>query len=135
MTSNLIIALPTDDRRRSYRFYADAFGLEAPGDLADDGAPEPLLIVVNQGVSLMMIPPGGFGWTIAGRPVAGAADPTECQLVLTLEDSSEVDALFRRAVAAGAQVVAEPAQQPWGYVANVADPDGHLWMVLTDPAW
>jgi hypothetical protein len=36
---------------------------------------------------------------------------------------------FERARGAGAQIVREPAQQPWGYSAAFADPDGHLWRV------
>ena len=34
-----------------------------------------------------------------------------------------------RARAAGARVVTAPAEQPWGYAATFADPDGHLWMI------
>jgi uncharacterized glyoxalase superfamily protein PhnB len=33
----------------------------------------------------------------------------------------------------GAQVVAEPEEQPWGYAGTFADPDGHLWMVTAKP--
>ena len=40
-----------------------------------------------------------------------------------------MDAFFDRARAAGATVVAEPEQKPWGYTGTFADPDGHLWMV------
>jgi lactoylglutathione lyase len=40
--------------------------------------------------------------------------------------TDDVDALFAELTAAGAGVVAEPAEQPWGErVASVADPDGY----------
>jgi uncharacterized protein len=45
-----------------------------------------------------------------------------------------VDEIVRRAQAADATIVTEPAQQPWGYTGAFADPDGHLWMVTSPPA-
>jgi len=40
--------------------------------------------------------------------------------------TDDVDALFAELTAAGAGVVAEPAERPWGErVASVADPDGY----------
>lgn len=41
---------------------------------------------------------------------------------------SDVDRLFAEAISAGAQPLAMPNDTPWGgYVAHVADPDGHPW--------
>ena len=56
---------------------------------------------------------------------------SECLLSV---DSDDVDAFIARARAAGAAIVAEPEQKPWGYTATFADPDGHLWMVGSNPA-
>ena len=42
-------------------------------------------------------------------------------------------ALAERAEQAGAEIVVEPTDKGWGYVANFADPDGHQWMVLHEP--
>ena len=42
----------------------------------------------------------------------------------------DVDAVFARAVAAGADVQREPTDQPYGYrAAAFFDPWGHRWMV------
>jgi predicted lactoylglutathione lyase len=128
----LIVALPIADRPRSHRFYTQGLGLTTVGELADDGVPEPLQIVVNEGVRLMLIPAGGFGWTIAGRKVAEPGT-AECQLTITFGADDEVNAFTARAREAGSDVISEPQQQPWGYAANFADPDGHLWMVLANP--
>ncbi|MGH9234976.1 MAG: VOC family protein [Acidimicrobiales bacterium] len=35
-----------------------------------------------------------------------------------------------RAADAGATVITAPGTRPWGYTGTVADPDGHLWMVV-----
>ena len=124
----VVVALPTEDRRRAFAF-ARALGLGTPGELADDGVPEPLRLVLNEHTSVMYIPTGGFGWVTAGREVAppGAVG---CLLSLSAGTTDEVDGLVRRAVDAGGEVVSEPQHQAWGYTGTFADPDGHLWEVI-----
>jgi uncharacterized protein len=82
----------------------------------------------------MLVPAKGFGWVIGDREVA---EPWACECLLSLDapDPAAVDALVGRARAAGADVVVEPAQQPWGYAGTFADLDGHLWSVVAAPAW
>lgn len=63
------LCLPTSDRARAHTFYG-ALGLETPGQPAEDGAPEPLRVVVNEELAVMLIPRGGFGWVTSGRPTA-----------------------------------------------------------------
>ncbi|SCL15774.1 hypothetical protein [Micromonospora inyonensis] len=46
----MVVALPIADRRESYRFYREALGHTAVGELASDGVPEPLRFVVNEGL-------------------------------------------------------------------------------------
>lgn len=123
----LLISLPTADRVRAHAFYRDGLGLDAVGELADDGVPEPLVLVVNDSTRLMLIPTGGFGWVAEGT----VAEPgtSECLLGITADDDSAVDEIVERARAAGAAVTAEPAARPWGYAGTFADPDGHLWTV------
>ncbi|PWR10503.1 glyoxalase [Micromonospora acroterricola] len=128
----VIVSLPIADRATSHRFYRDALGLETVGELADDGIPEPLQFVVNDGLRLMLIPTGGFGWVI-GRHEVAARGQSECVLSLGVALPADADAIVERARAAGAEVVTEPAAQPWGYTGVFADPDGHLWMVSAEP--
>src|SRR3954471_1766756 len=59
---------PADrDRRRSFEFYQQVLGVDAVGEQADDGVPEPLQFPLNDGVRLMLIPRGGFGWVVQPR--------------------------------------------------------------------
>ena len=122
-----LISLPTADRVRAHAFYRDGLGLDAVGELADDGVPEPLVVVVNDAARLMLIPTGGFGW-VAGRALAETGT-SECLLGIVVDREGEVDEIVERARAAGATVTAEPESKPWGYTATFADPDGHLWTV------
>lgn len=120
------IALPVTDRVSSYRFYR-ALGMETPGEPADDGVPEPLTVRVD-GLDLILIPVDGFEFVLNGRPAA-ARTSSECILSLSFDTSAEVDAWYSRAINAGAEVIATPEEQSWGYAALVADPDGHVWEI------
>ena len=131
-TPPFVISLPTADRVRARDFYRDALGLESPGPIADDGVPEPLHFALGDGVVLMLIPTGGFGWVVGERPVAEPGT-SECALSFGAATDAEVDAVVERARAAGATVVTNPGAQPWGYAGSFADPDGHLWMVTSAP--
>jgi predicted lactoylglutathione lyase len=130
--SPVVVSLPIADRRTSFEFYGRALGLEAIGQLADDGVPEPLQFALNDGLRLMLVPTGGFGWVTGGRDVA-QHEQSECLLSLPRDANADVDALVERACAAGAELLTEPGEQPWGYAGVFADPDGHLWMVTSAP--
>jgi predicted lactoylglutathione lyase len=127
----LTVCLPTDDRGRAAAFYRSAFDLPFVGDLEDDGLPEPLQLQINDQTLLMLIPRDGFGYTLAG---AHAASPDEHSGFLTIgaSDPSEVDRMFTRCVEAGATALDPPNRKPWGYMAMIADPDGHLWLIRSD---
>lgn len=130
--SPVILGLPVADRRRSHAFFREVLGLEAFGAPADDGVPEPLQFALNDGLHLMLIPAGGFGWVIGDRAVA-EPDRSECLLSLAVATAAEVDELVDRACRAGAGVVTAPGQQPWGYAGAFADLDGHVWQVTVQP--
>jgi hypothetical protein len=129
--SRVIVSLPTADRRTSYAFYGEGLGLDAIGEVADDGVPEPLQFDLNDGVRLMLIPTDGFGWVIGDRVVAGRGQ-SECMFSLRAETKADVDELVERARKAGGEIVTQPGQQPWGYAGVFADPDGHVWMVTSE---
>jgi len=126
----LLISLPVADRVRAHDFYRDGLGLEAIGEQADDGVPEPLMFVLNPMTRLMLVPTGGFGWVIGDHRVA-AVGTSECVLGIGAATDDDVDRIVERARRAGATVAREPAPQPWGYAAAFADPDGHIWTVTS----
>jgi uncharacterized protein len=125
---NLVIALPTADRSSAYAF-ARALGLETPGELAEDGVPEPLRVQLNEQGSVMYVPTVGFGWITDGRATAESGT-SECLLSLQVGTTTEVDNLVGRVDAAGGRVVSGPEQKAWGYTGTFTDPDGHLWEAI-----
>lgn len=127
----VVISLPIADRQTSFRFYSEGLGLDPVGEPASDGLPEPLQFALNEGARLMLVPTTGFGWVIGDHEVA-ARGRSECVLSFAVETDAAVVEVVGRAERAGARLVAEPAQQPWGFTGTFADPDGHLWMVVVE---
>ena len=133
LLSPVVVCLPIVDRRISFAFYGEGLGLEVIGEPADDGVPEPLQFALNDGgARLMLIPAGGFGWVIGDREVARRGH-SECVLSLRVGTEAAVDELVKHVYKAGAEIVTQPGQQPWGYAGAFADPDGHVWMVTSEP--
>jgi len=74
---------------------------------------------VRIGDSMVMI--GGAG-TWSGEPIPAA-------IYLYMDD---VDAVYKRALQAGAASLSEPADQPYGdRIAGVKDPFGNVWYIAT----
>jgi predicted lactoylglutathione lyase len=126
----VVISLPIEDRQASFAFYRDGLGLAPFGEPADDGVPEPLQFDLNDGVRLMLVPTGGFGWVAGDHPLAPRGT-SECIVSITAATPADVDGVVARATAAGAMMVTAPGQQPWGYAGTFTDPDGHLWMIIS----
>lgn len=128
----VIVSLPIADRRTSFAFHGEGLGLDAIGEPADDGVPEPLQSALHDGVRLMLIATGGLGWVIGDREVAGRGH-SECMSGLRVGTEAAVDELIGRLHRAGAEIGTPPGPQPWGYAGACADPDGHVWMVTSEP--
>ncbi len=126
----VVISLPIADRRTSMEFYRRFLAVEPFGAPAEDGVPEPLQFSLGEGTTLMLVPSGGFGWVIGEERQVAAPPHTECLLSLPLDTTARVDERTAAARDAGAQLVTEPGEKPWGYVAVLADPDGHLWQLI-----
>ncbi|WP_426752836.1 VOC family protein [Myxococcus sp. Y35] len=127
---HVIVSLPTRDLERAFHFYREGLGFRLVAELEGDAMPEPVHFSLNAGVSLMLIPTGGFGWVAGGNRVAEQG-VSECILSLSLETEAQIDALIARAREAGADIAAAPGQKPWGYSGTFKDPDGHVWMLQT----
>lgn len=68
-----------------------------------------------------------------GRPIESLKNGA-MTLSQNFPDEAGVDAMFARAVEAGAEPVRAPFKTDWGgYSSYVADPDGHLWEFAHNP--
>ena len=131
MIDTLTICLPTDDRARAADFYRNGLDLDLHGEAQEDGLPEPLQFLINDHTLLMLIPRDGFEYTLSGALIA---DPATHSSLLTInaQTRAEVDDVFARSIRGGATALAAPDPKPWGYVAMIADPDGHPWLIRSN---
>ncbi len=49
------------------------------------------------------------------------------------DSKEEVDTILQKAIKAGATQIGQTQDEPWGYSANFADPDGHQWEITFMP--
>ena len=113
--SDLVPYLTFRDGKTSLRFLSDVLGFEPLGVRRDEHGGV-VHAELRRGEAVIM---GG-----QGDGVPGAAPG----LYLVLSDAEEVDAIFERAVGAGAAVGYPPETTEWGTSrARVCDLDGHEW--------
>jgi uncharacterized glyoxalase superfamily protein PhnB len=109
------------DPKAAIAFLTGALGLvEGHLSLADDGTVGHAELSFGDGVVML--------GTRGAEP--GPWDTGRAVIYLAAGDPAAVDAHHARAVAAGATVVQQPADQPYGsreYA--VADPEGNIWSV------
>ncbi|MGV1009630.1 MAG: VOC family protein [Dermatophilaceae bacterium] len=119
------VTLGVTDLDRSRRFY-EALGWS--GQVLED---------------VVFFQAGGLVFALWGRArlaedscVSDTAGWGGVTLAHNTRDRSEVDAVVRRAEAAGAVIGRRPAETFWGGYSGVfLDPDGHPWEVAHNPFW
>lgn len=129
-----VLTLGVDDLERSVAFYRDGLGWSTPGIVGtefDYGAVA--FFELEGGVQLALWPRRSIAHD-SGVP-EGVPSPTEFTLGHNVASREQVDAVMEEARRAGARIVKEAGETFWGgYAGYFADPDGHLWEVVWNPA-
>lgn len=131
-----VITLAVDDLERALQFYREGLGFESPGvvaaELQDDASGANGAIAaftLESGLIISLYPRRDLAKD-AGIPYSGPKTG-EFSLGHIVADRADVDAVLDRARSAGATVLGEPRDRPWGiYSGYFEDPDGHLWEVI-----
>jgi catechol 2,3-dioxygenase-like lactoylglutathione lyase family enzyme len=104
--------IPVHDPDAALGFYRDALGLEVSADVASDsfrwvtvGAPE-------QDVTIVLFQPHGGRSQAVGDALLSLV--TQGSLQAAIFRSDDLDTTFEKVRASGADVLEEPATQPWG---------------------
>ena len=71
-----------------------------------------------------------FFRTFTGKELSDATKATEVIVALEVENREQVDALFNKAIEAGATKNVEPMQEKFMHQQNFQDLDGHIWEVF-----
>ena len=127
------VTVTVNDPEASLEFYRDALGLEVRSDVASDGHRWITLGTAAQpGFELVLADPHGGrspadGDALQELVVKGAMAPIVFQ-------ADDVDATFERVLASGAEVLQEPADQPWGpRDCAFRDPSGNTIRIAQAP--
>ncbi len=117
--------LAVDDAAAAIEYYVKAFGAQERGRMeAPDGKIGHAELAIGDSLVMLSDP----------FPQASTRPPSElggtsASVVLYVED---VDAVVKQAVAAGATVTMEVADQFWGdRFGTITDPFGHVWSIAT----
>jgi uncharacterized glyoxalase superfamily protein PhnB len=115
--------LTVHDARASMAFFEAAFGFAVRDCVQDDGAVMHVEMTYHDQLIVMFAPEGAFGSTALTPQSAGTIAPQSFYLYV-----DDVDAVYARALDAGAKSLSEPQDQFWGdRFAQVEDLDGYRW--------
>jgi uncharacterized glyoxalase superfamily protein PhnB len=107
----------------SIAFYGNAFGFERRELIDEDGAIMHVEMSYHGQLILMFAPEGAFGSTARTPRSADLMAPQSFYLYV-----DDVDAVYQRALDAGAKSLSEPRDQFWGdRFAQIEDLDGYRW--------
>jgi uncharacterized glyoxalase superfamily protein PhnB len=115
--------LTVRDARASMDFYRTALGFAVRDSVEDDGAIMHVEMTYHDQLIVMFAPEGAFGSTARTPKSAQTVAPQSFYLYV-----DDVDAVYARALEAGAKSLSEPQDQFWGdRFAQVEDLDGYRW--------
>jgi uncharacterized protein len=129
-----VLTLAVADLEKSLAFYRDGLGLPTEGIIGrefEHGAVA--FFDLSGGVKLAIWAQDDVAYDTA-LPKTGMS-PTSFTVGHNVMHREEVDAVIEQARRAGAKIVKPPQDTFYGgYAAYFADPDGHLWEVVWNPA-
>jgi predicted lactoylglutathione lyase len=130
MHKQIYVNLPVADLPRSRAFF-ESLGLHfEPKFSNDQGA----CLVIHEGSIHAMLLTQDFFRTFTSKPIADATRSTEVLVCLSCESRDEVDALVKKALAAGGTAPRAPQDHGFMYAHGFEDLDGHIWeLVAMDP--
>jgi len=122
--------LTVKDSDKSLDFYQQAFGFEKRMAMPMPDGRTGHAEMNYRGAVIMLSPEGAYGGSCMSP--ASSGHPTPVGLYVYCDD---VDALYKRATAAGAVAKSPPQDMFWGdRVCQLTDPDGHSWSFATNVA-
>jgi len=126
----LFVNIPVSDLQRSITFF-EALGFTFNQQFTDASA---TCMLVGEDAYFMLLTKERFAG-FSKRPMGDARKETNALFTFGVNSREEVDALVRKAVAAGGSHAAEPQDHGFMYGWSFYDLDGHHWEVFwMDPA-
>ena len=117
--------IPVHDPDAALGFYRDGLGLEVRNDVASDGFRWVTVGDPGQDVDIVLFQPHGGRSQTEGDALQTLV--TQGSLQAAIFSTDDLDATFEKVRASGAEVLQEPATQPWGARdCAFRDPSGNM---------
>lgn len=125
MTTHIYVNLPVRDLDKSIAFFTQ-LGYKFNPQFTDQNA---TCMIVGESIFVMLLVEKFFQ-TFTPKQICDASKSTEVLLCLSCDSREAVDALVRKAVAAGATTPNPPKDHGFMYGHGYQDLDGHLWELM-----
>ncbi|HXV41892.1 MAG TPA: VOC family protein [Anaerolineae bacterium] len=123
------LTIAVTDLKKSVAFYKDGLGLPTKG--IQDANEEHCLFDLDNNFSLVLYSRNEFlGLT---RNPHQSEKSAGFIISYIANSKAEVATILQKAIKAGATQIGQTQDEPWGYSANFADPDGHQWEITFMP--
>ena len=125
MTRRIFVNLPIKNMDRAKAFFS-ALGFSFnPQFTNEQGA---CMVVAEDIFVMLLVEP--FFQTFTKKAISDANKNTEVLVCLSCESRAEVDALVKKALAAGGKVPNAPQDHGFMYGHGFEDLDGHIWELM-----
>jgi len=125
MTPKIYVNLPVKDLEKSKGFFSK-LGFTFNEKFTD----EKCGCMIVGGDNYVMLLTEEFFKNFTKKEIGDATKATEVIVALEVENREQVDALFNKAIEAGASKNTEPMIEKFMYQQNFQDLDGHIWEVF-----
>jgi uncharacterized protein len=122
MSRKIFVNLPIKNMERSQAFFKSLGFTFNPQFTNEQGA---CMVVSDDIFVMLLVEP--FFQTFTKKPIADATKVTEVLMCLSAESRAEVDALVKKALAAGGTSPNPPQDHGFMYGHGFTDLDGHVW--------
>ena len=130
MSRKIFVNLPIKNMEKSQAFFRSLGFSFDPQFTNEQGA----CMVISEDHNYVMLLVEPFFSTFIKKSIADASKTTEVLVCLSCDSRAEVDALVKKAVAAGGKTPNAPQDHGFMYGHGFEDLDGHLWeLAWMDP--
>jgi uncharacterized protein len=130
MPTKIFVNLPVHDLNKSIEFFTQ-LGFTFNPQFTDETA---TCMIVSEDIFVMLLTHAKFQ-TFTPKAICDATKSTEVLVCLSCESRAEVDAMVRKAVAAGGTTYNEPQDHGFMYGHGFQDVDGHIWeLIFMEPS-
>lgn len=126
MSRQIFVNLPIKNMEKSQAFFRSLGFSFNPQFTNDQGAC--LVISENHNYVMLLVEP--FFSTFTKKSIADSSKTTEVLVCMSCDSRSEVDALVKKAVAAGGKTPNAAQDHGFMYGHGFEDLDGHLWELM-----